>query len=1209
MNHLHHQLRHFVLALVAALPSSSILVLAQAPAGWGCATQTPGNPRSTNCSESGSNWLATYRHKEHWIPNSLTPIKTLHVNFHIWQRADGTGNLDDTPANHARLHTVIDWVNQNYWTNLPNTNPLSYSVPFTNSSRIHVVLDSIYFYQDPSTDSSYCVSNAYGHNATLTAYLDQNYPERRRALNLHLARRGAGWGSSTAAGYSDNGSIESFYRVNPEMNDNPVHDYWYAQHLTHEIGHSFDLWHTYGSGWQQNCTKSNFDFLWDLYDTTATSCPGSTCQSCLIPGSSTNNNFMGGGGAWHLTTLQMGIVQRSTVLENFHNYNYGIRDHLTGYSTVPWEVTTDETWDFSMKFYQDLVVKSGATLTVKCDLRFVPQAGVIVEPGAKLIIDGGKLTNEWYYQDFWRGIEIWGDNAHNQSGYPIPTYQGMLVLKNGAVIEHARNITLQQPGAYGTFGGVMQATDATFLNCHRSAEFLAFQNTNFNGQPIGNRSFYTRCKFIVDDHYRGGDDFAAHVTMWQVDGINFMGCNFKNLQTTITESDKLGQGIIGLDAQFTVAGYCSSIQQYGVPCPPTNLTRSTFEGLDHGIQASVSSTDRTFSITDCDFTDNVIGVYSNAVNSFHVFRSNFIGGGRQVAAMGLIDQTMYFAGGHHGIYSTDGHGFRIEENSFARSTGAHNLFTGTRINNSGEYNSQVYKNTATGPNQAFVGEGKCIDETQAAYVGLQFLCNSNSNPGGTDIYDRKIGATHNNHSIRTQQGSSSTPAGNTFTQETVPMDESDFKNNTDWVLNYWYNDGSNPAAKPLDYTPGWVGITYTTHTNGCPSHLAGRVPQHYTEAQMNEVRAEFATAKTAYINTAYTYNALLDGGNTDALIGEVQESWPQDVWPLHDKLIAKSPYLSTEVLRSVVEKNILPQAMLLEVLLANPDGTKKDGFIKWLQYEAPWPLPQYMIDLIVGSWDQKTFRTQLESDMGQHHADMSFAADELIGEWKNATGGIRTDSILARWQQVPSLGARYSEALTRLERREYGPAKDLMLGLDTQYKLSDDQAKERDDAVTYITVLANAHGAGHDLMRLDGMELAALRNIAAAGCERPALWAQNILCFGYGECYTPCTGEGAAQKMLQLPRPAAPTAEPSPLAVYPNPATSYVTLAYTLADAPEDAVLVLRGVDGRELKRMPLNAQKGQQLLDTRSYPPGTYSVELLNNGGRIATERLVLKP
>ena len=913
----------------------------------------------------------------------------------------------------------------------------------------------------------------------------------------------------------------------------------------------------------------------------------------------------------HWTPLQMGNMQQLLMTtERGGRLTAEVRD-----PALDKFITVDETWDKARVMGGNITIEPGATLTIQCLVDMPTDGKIIVKQGARLIIDGG-LINATSACDFWRGIEAWGTSNQDQGGYPIPNHQALVVLQNGGVIANAREgIQTMNPQDWNMIGGVVQVkgtaeqAGGTFWNCRRAVSYIAYQNTTPGGQPIANRSYFNYCDFIVDDNYRGGDDFYAHVSMWKVNGIRFTGCNFQNKQTTIAESNKLGQGIISIDAEYSVTGACSSLQPIGQPCPEENLTPSTFKGLDHGIQASVSSTDRSFLVSDCVFTDNVIGIYSNSVNSFHVFRSNFTGGGRQVAAMGAIDQPIFSIGGHHGIYSTFGHGFRIEENSFARSTGASNDFTGTRINFSGEYNSQVYKNTAAGTDQAFVGEGKCIDETQAAYVGLQFLCNSNSNPGGQDIYDRKMGNTHNDHSIRTQQGSSSTPAGNTFTQETTPMDESDFKNNTDWVLNYWYNDGSNPAAKPLDYTPGWVGITYTTHTNGCPSHLDGRVPQRYTEAQMNEVRAEFAAAKTAYINTAYTYNALLDGGNTDALVREVQETWPDDAWQLHDALMAKAPYLSTEVMRSVVEKNIMPQAMLLEVLLANPDGTKKEGFIKWLQYDSPYPLPQYMIDLIVGSWDQKTFRTQLESDMGQHHADMSFAADELIGEWKNDSLGINTDSILTRWQQVPSLGARYSEALTRLERGEYDPAKELMLGLDTQYKLSDEQAKERDDAVDYITLLASFHSAGHDLMHLDATELASLRNIAAAGCERPALWAQNILCFGYGECYTPCTGAGATQKMLQLPKPAATTAEPGPLAVYPNPAASYVTLAYKLANAPKDAVLVLRGVDGRELKRMPLAAQKGQQLLDTRSYAPGTYSVELLNKGGRIATERLVLKP
>lgn len=48
---------------------------------------------------------------------------------------------------------------------------------------------------------------------------------------------------------------------------------------------------------------------------------------------------------------------------------------------------------------------------------------------------------------------------------------------------------------------------------------------------------------------------------------------------------------------------------------------------------------------------------------------------------------------------------------------------------------------------------------------------------------------------------------------------------------------------------------------------------------------------------------------------------------------------------------------------------------------------------------------------------------------------------------------------------------------------------------------------------------------------------------------------------------------------------------------------------GHEVRRMPLSAHQGQELLDTRDYARGAYSVELMNDGARIATERLVLKP
>ncbi len=164
-----------------------------------------------------------------------------------------------------------------------------------------------------------------------------------------------------------------------------------------------------------------------------------------------------------------------------------------------------------------------------------------------------------------------------------------------------------------------------------------------------------------------------------------------------------------------------------------------------------------------------------------------------------------------------------------------------------------------------------------------------------------------------------------------------------------------------------------------------------------------------------------------------------------------------------------------------------------------------------------------------------------------------------------------------------------------------------DQAMRKLALQA-AHAAGHDLMHLTVAEHATFDSIARRGCDRPCTWAQNLLCYGYQQCIPPCTGGNATQRALH-PMDPAPDVPIDPLTVFPNPARSYTTLAYTITEALDGAWLIVRQVDGREVKRMVVNQPQGQALLDTRDFVPGTYSVELVNAGARLATERLVLKP
>ncbi|HLW30575.1 MAG TPA: hypothetical protein VKX29_06930, partial [Brumimicrobium sp.] len=452
---------------------------------WVCGTDEAEfvNPKALNCTKSSDIYNELFKHKESYIPiggSNEDFIKTLHVSFHIWQRGDGSGNLDDTQATKNRLIQVIDWANQNYSSVHQNNNPPPYTTEYIEDSRVRIVLDSIYFYKDITIDSvySYVVSGPgnRGHNTVLDNFIKNNYPNRLNALPLHIVR---GHDTGGAAGWSHNGSVLSFYRTNPDWNTNSVHDYWYSQHLVHEIGHGLDLAHTYDNSNAQNCNVNNFDFLWDVYDTTATRpCPTVPyCDVCPITKATQNNIIMGGYSPRFISALQMGIIHRSTRIENQWNLGYDVRRYFTGYNETALEISENQTWDFSLKMYQDIIVKSGTTLTIKCKVLFVPEAKVIIEQGAKLILDGGILTNEQYYNILWQGIQVYGTTDKNQFPEHNPMHQGLLVVKNGGIIENAHKaVTNWHQDKWNEIGGVIQVTDGVFRNNRRDVEFMSYQN-------------------------------------------------------------------------------------------------------------------------------------------------------------------------------------------------------------------------------------------------------------------------------------------------------------------------------------------------------------------------------------------------------------------------------------------------------------------------------------------------------------------------------------------------------------------------------------------------------------------------------------------------------------------------------------------------------------------------------------------------------------
>lgn len=1148
-----------------------------------------------------------------------TPVKFVRVSIHCFQKDDGTGNFTNAPADVTYLNNLISAANFR----LSHLGVLNMgTTPYIQDARVAIVLEHIYYHHH-SVDWAYADAGAMWTKYVVNDYdgLGITADDKNNVEHIFLSGS-TGTGGGRASGIGTQGWI-SHVGWYPHYQANGAGSYSWGPvgNFIHELGHALGLTHNFHggtAGYQCDACTDN--------DPTGLPCP--------IQGSSSNYMDYWPGG-YNFSNPDPGFSQCQ--LGRVHYYldgNVGTiwrtvkTDHCTYMAGATLTISASATWESSKKLKGDLIIAPGATLTVRCRVHMPYGASVIVKQGGRLVVDGGQFTNLCGQQ--WSGIQVWGTTAQHQFGTPIPQYQGLVVLKNGAIIEHAREgVQLWKPNDWTSIGGVIQVDGTTalpvqFLNCRRAVSFLAYQNFNpsNSSQKRPNKSYFKFCDFVVDDNYRGGNDFYAHVSMWKVDGIRFTGCNFKNLQTTIAQSNLLGQGIISLDAEYTVTGVCTPAPPCCNACLEANLRGGNFIGLDHGIEAHVAETDRNFVVSGCHFQDNVVGVWSDGVNSWEVTRSYFKGGGRNVALAGSVDYPalQVFDPGvqfpvHRGVMSLLGHGFRIEENHFEGSAGRPYKFAGAWINSSGANNDQVYKNDALNTDYGFLSEGKCFDNSNGGGItGLQFLCNTNYNPGGKDLWEKVYnvqGQFTEQHSMRTQQGSATKPAEGSFTHELFPADASDLRNSTNWIVNYWWNQ-NNTNAQPQDVTLGYVNTAPTASANTCPSNfILGHLDHPFSPTVVTQFRQQFTTTKAAYTTATNTYNSSLDAGNTATLKSQVGATTTATA--LYNLVNPKAPWLSEAVLRAVVQRNLLNGTQLTTVLVANPDATKQNGFLDWLQTYPPTGaiLGASSFTQIRNSWTNVTARTAVERTMGQNHVDMSYAGHALIQDWKADTLRDDNDSVLVRWQQMPNLGARYGELLTRLQRGEYTQATALATGLSTTYKLNKSDSTERQDALDYINAVKTIRQAGRNLQQLTTTDKASIRAIAQrTTCTRAVTWAQSVLCFGYGECYAPCSGgPGTTRMLLADDEEQIPTSVAAPrLLLFPNPTHAQVNVAYALPDEHTTGQLVLYGVDGREIKRQVLGAGSQQAVVDLAGLASGIYQVELQAAGERLAVQRLAIE-
>jgi hypothetical protein len=447
----------------------------------------------------------------------------------------------------------------------------------------------------------------------------------------------------------------------------------------------------------------------------------------------------------------------------------------------------------------ELIIKSGANITAtNLRFEFAPNAKLTIEEGAVFTISGCTLTvnTECDTNAMWIGVDVLGVDTGQQTGSGKLIASSSLIEHSYIGVHNYKTVAGTRNEDYGYRGGIIQASGTTFRNNHRATVYFEYQNVNGSGSPINDLSYFNNCTFITDAQLNQ-DTLTPTVIMahlFDVQGVNFYGCDFKNTAntTTIPYIDR-GLGISAHNCLLTVTRKCSPDVYCNTP------DRGNFTDLLRGIESTSTST-RTTEVSYTNFTNNWRDIYLETVDLATIIENNI-----------NVGADSYW-GSSYGLYLNECDGYTVENNAFTTNTTTQNGYVGVYVLNSDTNNNEVYRNTF---DKFYIG-------SQAAEVngngvfgsgskGLIFRCNTYTNGRDHDILISS-GIVNQTHGTCTN---ATTPSNNRFSYTTQYGDF--WHVDTTKNISYQFSQPNGYNLAPRDYMAGPPDPTHYNGVNTFPT--------------------------------------------------------------------------------------------------------------------------------------------------------------------------------------------------------------------------------------------------------------------------------------------------------------------------------------------------------------------------------------------------------
>ncbi len=869
-------------------------------------------------------------------------------------------------------------------------------------------------------------------------------------------------------------------------------------------------------------------------------------------------------------------------------------------------ITSNTTWDRNKYPTGNIRITNNAKLTIENNgstqtVLYMPKNGKItVEKGSRLVVDGARITNGC--EDcFWYGIVAEGDKTVPQLAGTDPNH-AVVEIKNDAIVEHARFAV----NLYG--GGIIRATESSFINNKKSIAFVDYDKFN-------NISAIRACQFYIDDNYKGHNldyPFGTHISMWAVKGINIAGCGFYNWDTHAQNKGK-ASGIVANNAGFKLLPICTS-NTY--PC--SAYQRNIFHGFRNGVNISGDLEDtHTDYITQAAFDSNTVGVRIVTKNDVTVVNSEFEIGNGLASNTGNGDILPYpNCAWNIGIFTYGAHRYILQENNF-QGVATPNLGTvGTMTTNTAsEYDNVIYKSHFQDLSYANLSARKNGYPSPGpgpsyATHGLQYQCNDFKD-NAYDIYVSAYPVNNPDHGVAAHQGSNLLAAGNLFDGSTMNI------LNEGHGLAYFYNNTVTPSI-PTNMA-GDVWYNNIAPINSCASkfndvNLETSNNTGPFTAPLAEMKVAWDSIKTRLNTVLNSYQNLIDGGNTAALLSALPGYSPR---VMDSVLLSYSPYLSKEV--AIAASDYADTTSLKTIALANPELLQDEEIFEYLTTGIAPPFSEYAISQFTAARNSISVRGEDEAHMGMLHTELSELNKQIIVAIKLDTNDTFYDSLLVWQRKFNTLTGEYSAVGHYFSLGDTTRAQEVLDSIEIKFALSANQILYYEGYKTMFSIMKRILADGRLLNDPDSADIADMNYLINNSIHEISVLAQKsywatTLDPPVQDFYRTCVGDGWVLERKAPPQsnnPITPftqlSSESPYLKVAPNPARELVHFNYSVTDAKGKLSIMVMSAVGQVVKQFSIDNKKGVIDWDTNNVPAGTYLYKLSDNRGTITTGKLVI--